>query len=275
MKRSILAALLAVAAASAAVAPLPALAQKSDWSASGNFSLVSDYRFRGISMTYNLPAVQGGFDLGHTAGFYVGTWGSNVGTNSRDRRVPPGAPAGTLPQPTTTYGTFAGGASLEWDFYAGYRFEVTRSVALDLGVIYYAFPGAKDPITLRRFDTTEFYVGASFGNLTAKLNYGLSDHFSLVDSSGAFYVDLGYVFPIGRSTNLVAHVGRQQVKNFDRLNYTDWKLGATTEALGLTWGLSYIGSNAKEAAYTVLNASDGTPKAVGKDTGVLSVGKTF
>lgn len=274
MKRTFVTALCAVSAALAAV-PMTAAAQKSDWSASGNFSVVSDYRFRGISQTNKLPAVQGGFDLGHSAGFYVGTWGSNVGTNDRDVRVPPGSPAGTRPEPTTTAGTFAGGASLEWDFYGGYRFELARNIALDLGVIYYLYPGAKDPITLRRFDTTEFYVGASFGNLTAKLNYALSDFFGLIDSSGSFYVDLGYVFPVGRSTNLVAHVGRQQVKNFDRLNYTDWKVGATTEALSLTWGLAYIGNNAKDAAYTVLNASDSTPKVVSKDTVVVSVGKTF
>lgn len=275
MKRTILAALLAVGAATAAIAPLPAHAQKSDWSASGNFSVVSDYRFRGISQTYNLPAVQGGFDLGHSAGFYFGTWGSNVGTNARDRRVPAGSPPGTLPLPTTTAGTFAGGSSLEIDFYGGYRFEIARNSAIDLGVIYYLYPGAKDPITLRRFDTTEFYIGASFGNLTAKLNYALSDHFGLIDSSGAYYADLGYVQPIGRSTNIVAHVGHQKVNNFSRLDYTDWKLGATTDALSLTWGLAYIGNNAKDAAYTVLNASDGTPKIVSKDTVVLSIGKTF
>ena len=271
MKSTILAAVLCATA----VAPLPALAQKSDWSASGNFSIVSDYRFRGVSQTYNLPAVQGGFDLGHSAGFYVGTWGSNVGTNARDRRVPAGSPPGTLPAPTTTAGTYAGGASLEVDFYAGYRFEIARNTALDIGVIYYLYPGAKDPITLRRFDTTEVYAGLSFGNLTAKINYALSDFFGLIDSSGAYYADLSYVWPVARSTNLVGHVGYQTVNNFDRLDYTDWKVGVTTEAAGMTWGLSYIGTNAKEGAYTVLNASDGTPKQIAKDTVVLSVGKTF
>lgn len=275
MKRNALAALLAAGAITAALAPSQATAQKADWSGSGNFSFVSDYRFRGISQTYNLPSVQGGFDLGHTAGFYVGTWGANVGTNARDRRVPAGSPPGTLPQATTTYGTFAGGASLEWDFYAGYRFEANRSTAIDLGVIYYAYPGAKDPITLRRFDTTEFYVGASIGNLTAKLNYALSDHFGLIDSSGSFYIDLGYTYPIARTTNLVLHVGHQAVKNFDRLDYTDWRIGATTEALSLTWGLAYVDNNAKDAAYTVLNASDGAAKVVSKGTVVLSIGRTF
>ncbi len=274
MKRTFLAAFLAMAAASALIMPSDAAAQRSAWSGSGNFSVVSDYRFRGVSQTYNLPAVQGGFDLGHSAGFYFGTWGSSVGTNVRDRRIPAGSPPGTQPT-TTTAGTFQGGASLELDFYGGYRFELTRNIELDVGVIYYYYPGAKDAISLRRFDTTEFYVGAAFGNLTAKANYAISDFFSLVDSSGAYYVDLGYVYPLGKTTNLVAHVGYQSVKNFSRLNNTDWKLGATTEALGVTWGLAYIGSTAKDDAYTVLNASDGAAKVVAKDTVILSVGKTF
>lgn len=274
MKRTILAAALMLTATGALIAPGDAAAQRSAWSGSGNFSVVSDYRFRGVSQTYNLPAVQGGFDLGHSAGFYFGTWASSVGTHVRDRRIPAGSPPGTQPG-TTAASTFQGGASLELDFYGGYRFEVTRNIELDVGVIYYYYPGAKDAVSLRRFDTTEFYVGAAFGNLTAKLNYSISDFFSLVDSSGAYYVDLGYVYPLGKSTNLVAHVGHQSVKNFSRLNNTDWKLGATTEAVGVTWGLAYIGSTAKDAAYTVINASDGTPKVVAKDTVMLSIGKTF
>lgn len=275
MKRSILAAMLSVCAAAAALAPMAAQAQKADWSGSGNLSLVSDYRFRGVSQTYGLPAVQGGFDLGHSAGFYVGTWGSNVGANDRDRRVPAGSPPGTRPPQTTTAGTFAGGASLEMDFYAGYRFAIARNSTIDIGAIYYLYPGAKDPITLRRFDTTEAYIGASFGNFTAKVNYALSDHFGLIDSSGAFYADLGYVQPVAKATNVVAHVGYQSVKNFSDLAYTDWKLGVTTEAVGITWGLAYIGTNAKERSYTVLNASDSTPKEVAKSTVVFTLGKTF
>jgi hypothetical protein len=67
--------------------------------------------------------------------------------------------------------TFAGGSSLEIDVYAGYRFEIAQH-RLDIGLNYYYHPGAKDPITLRRFDTTEVYIGMSFGNVTPSSTTG-------------------------------------------------------------------------------------------------------
>ena len=56
-------------------AATPAVAQ---YTLTGNVTLVSDYRFRGISQTYAGPAFQGGFDVSHTSGLYLGNWDSNV-----------------------------------------------------------------------------------------------------------------------------------------------------------------------------------------------------
>ena len=42
----------------------------------GNVSLTSDYKFRGISQSDESPAIQGGLDYAHDSGFYVGTWAS-------------------------------------------------------------------------------------------------------------------------------------------------------------------------------------------------------
>lgn len=251
MKRAFFAALLATTAVIPAVAS--AQGARSDWSMSGNVSLVSDYRFRGISQTYKLPAIQGGFDLGHAAGFYVGTWASNVSGNQ-----------------------YSGGAGMEWDFYGGYKLDLARNVLLDMGFIYYFYPGAKTPAPdLRRYDTTEVYAGITWGGLTAKLNYSISDAFGAVDSSGSYYGDITYVYTIGKSTNLIGHVGHAAFKNYGPLDYTDYKLGVTTDALGVTWGLAYIGNNADDDLYNVRHASDNALKSVSKDTVVLSVGKVF
>jgi uncharacterized protein (TIGR02001 family) len=59
-------------AAAAAPAPTP------DWTITGNAGLFSDYRFRGISQTDKKPAFQGGFDVAHSSGFYLGNWNSNI-----------------------------------------------------------------------------------------------------------------------------------------------------------------------------------------------------
>ena len=45
--------------------------------------------FRGISQTAGKPAVQGGFDVGHSSGFYLGTWASNVSWLAGLRRLQP------------------------------------------------------------------------------------------------------------------------------------------------------------------------------------------
>ena len=79
--RSTLAALaiasLLPAAALAQTTPAAAAAPESEFTFTGNLGLYSQYVFRGISQTNEKPAVQGGFDLGHKSGFYVGTWASN------------------------------------------------------------------------------------------------------------------------------------------------------------------------------------------------------
>src|SRR5258707_15465698 len=44
----------------------------------GGATLVSDYRFRGISQTDKRPAIQGTFSISHTSGFYATVWGSSI-----------------------------------------------------------------------------------------------------------------------------------------------------------------------------------------------------
>jgi len=77
MKKLMTAALI-ISAASLGTVSLPAMAVE----ASGNVTLATDYRFRGISQGDRSPAIQGGFDLGWDSGFYAGTWASNTPTAS-------------------------------------------------------------------------------------------------------------------------------------------------------------------------------------------------
>ena len=83
---------------------------------SANVTFASDYRFRGISQTENDFALQGGFDVSHESGFYIGTWASNL----------------------SGWGTF-GGSNTELDLYGGFATDI-GSVAVDTGVIWYVFP---------------------------------------------------------------------------------------------------------------------------------------
>src|SRR5690606_36938570 len=54
------------------------LAGESDFTISANVALTSQYRFRGIMQSNNKPAVQGGFDISHSSGFYIGNCNSSI-----------------------------------------------------------------------------------------------------------------------------------------------------------------------------------------------------
>ena len=87
---------------------------------SGSATLTTDYRFRGVSQSDEGMAVQGGFTLSHSSGFYAGAWGSNL----------------------SGWGTF-GGANMELDLYAGYKLPVGEGT-LDLGGTWYMYPSGAD-----------------------------------------------------------------------------------------------------------------------------------
>jgi uncharacterized protein (TIGR02001 family) len=231
-----------------------------------NVAVVSDYRFRGISQTYGKPAIQGGFDYAHSSGFYVGNWNSSVSGVQ-------------YPQ----------GASLEMDFYGGYKFEPIKDVGVDVGLYYYYYPGAKVAGTGESFDNGEIYVAGSWKWFSAKYSYGVTDYFGLNNttasgyaftalpangnSKGSGYLDLNANFEVYEKTTLNLHVGHQYVKNYGALSYTDYKAGIARDFGFATLGLAIIGTDADSNFYTASNGN-GTKK-LGDTTAVLSISKTF
>ena len=104
--------LVAVAAAPAAAADLGA-----GFGVNGGATVVSDYRFRGISQTNRRFAVQGTFSISHSSGFYGTVWGSSI-----DDYV-------------------ANGSDTELDLIIGYK-KSFGSTTIDGGVLYYYYPGS-------------------------------------------------------------------------------------------------------------------------------------
>lgn len=113
--RGLLAATLVVGCGMAAA---PAFADETDPPAevtvTGNVALVTDYRFRGISLSAGDPAIQGSINLNHSSGLYAGVWGSSL-------------------EDTPVYG------SLETDFYAGWTGAVGDGLTADVGMTYYVY----------------------------------------------------------------------------------------------------------------------------------------
>src|ERR1700722_8626393 len=108
MKKLFLAAAIATTLFAGAAGVARAEDAKPDNDVSYNVSVVSDYRYRGISQTTLDPALQGGADyVNNPTGFYAGTWLSTIHW-------------------ITDQG---GDAHAEWDLYGGKRGDITKDIS--------------------------------------------------------------------------------------------------------------------------------------------------
>ena len=248
------------AQAQTAPAPAPAAAEVKPvepYTITGNFGIYSQYIFRGLTQTDRKPAFQGGFDLATPGGFYAGTWGSNISW-------------------LHDAGVVDHGASLEWDFYGGYKYAFNDDWGMDVGVLQYWYPGDYlEGVT--KPNTTELYIAGNWKWVSLKYSHAVSNTFGIPDSHNSWYLDLSANYPLTESWTLNTHVGRQEYKgqtngfnNGDNLNYTDWKVGVTYAAAGgWNFGAYYTDSTAKDAGYTLAGRN------IGKATGTAFVQKTF
>lgn len=262
-----------VFAQSAAPATAPAATETPSYTLTGNIAAVSDYRFRGISQSYRLPAVQAGFDFTLANGLYLGNWNSSVSGNS-----------------------YNNGASLEIDLYGGYRFEPVKDLTADVGFLYYLYPGANlnispGVLSNKKYDNAEIYAGLTHGPFNAKISYALTDYFGLNgqtasyayftalgdhgSSEGTAYIELNYTLDLGNKLSVGAHLGHTAVRHYSELSYTDAKVSVNKEWFGINFGAAVVASDAKQAYYRIANTGGNSPKHVGTTTLVLSAGKTF
>ena len=201
--------------------------EESGFEFSANAALTTDYRFRGVSLSAGDPAIQGGFDIAHSSGFYIGTWGSSIE---------------------------GGGAfgELELDIYAGWGGDVAEGVAFDIGLLYYTYPTDGDDL----FDDYnvnywEPYASLGFSIGPASATVGVAyawEQASLGDEDNLYlYTDLEAGLP-GSPLTLSAHLGYTDGVLAPPLlagalddTGLDWSLGASAEVGGFSIGVAYIG----------------------------------
>jgi uncharacterized protein (TIGR02001 family) len=249
----------------------PALAQDSPHSLSANVGLFSQYVFRGTAQTAGKPALQGGFDYGHSSGLYLGTWASNI----------------SWLQDFAAYNR----SSLEWDFYGGFK-KGFGDFYIDVGTLYYYYPGRVNPGFFKA-DTWEIYAGAGWKFLGLKYSYSLKDYFGARPNAnadrtrGTGYLDFFVDYPIGETgLSVNAHYGVLKVKNdgtqalATEVSYNDWKIGAAyTVPSGtlkdLQVGIYYTDTDVKKTPAGTSFWVDGTAYDTAKPAVVAYVKKTF
>jgi len=194
-----------LAAAFASATPASAHDLGGGFTINGGATVVSDYRFRGISQTDRRFAVQGTMTLGHASGFYATVWGSSI-----DEYV-------------------AAGSDQEIDVSAGWR-RTFGNTTIDVGVLYYYYPNAEAIIPGYDSDFIEPYASIShvFGPVTAKatVNYAPSQS----------------ALSVGAGNEVSGHVGHSFGPSFLTIGneYTDWNAGVSYTTGPLTVGLQYV-----------------------------------
>lgn len=262
----------AAVAVAAGTATTPVVAQDSPHSLSANIGLFSQYIFRGTSQTTGEPAVQGGIDYANANGIYVGTWASNVSW-------------------LQDFGAYTR-SSMEWDFYGGWKKDFGNDVSIDLGTIYYYYPG-KVNAGFWDADTWELYAGIGWKFLGFKYSYALTDYFgarpspSQAKTDGTQYFDFYANYAFGDSGFAInAHYGILDVKNDGsqaagtEASYNDWKIGVTyVVPSGLVkdfeFGAYYTDTDVKNNAAGTSFWVDGTGYNTAKAAFVAYVKKSF
>jgi uncharacterized protein (TIGR02001 family) len=178
--------------------------------------MTNDYIYRGYSQTEGDFAIQGGLDMAHSSGFYVGAWGSNV---------------------TLAFTDDDGvdhNSSVEVDFYGGFAGEFGNSMfSYDVGFLYYAYPGSQSEA---KFDFYELglTLGADFGPATVSVAAWWSPDF-FGGIGNALHVPIGIEVPIpigdgpvtlSTSAN-VAFNKYFDVDPADDNTYINWDIGLT------------------------------------------------
>jgi uncharacterized protein (TIGR02001 family) len=188
-----------------------------------NVSVTSDYVFRGVSLSDNGPAIQGGVDW-TSEHFYAGGWASSV-----------------------TEG-------VELDVYGGFT-PTLGPLQWDIGAVAYFYPGADDDDA--EFDYVEYLVTAALP-VTEQLTVSAGVYFA-PDNYGntgeAPYYELNAEFQPMEALLVSGAFGNQTIENPDGADggageddYNTWNFGGTYAFHGFSLDLRYHDTDIDEGS---------------------------
>jgi len=205
-------------AISAIAMSAPAFAQEAAEEAAGPVTLtggvavVSDYRFRGVSLSDKDFAVQPYLTVKHESGLYVGTWASNLADNAGD--------------------------DVEVDLYAG--FAGGEDLTYDISATYYVYPGVSS------FNYLELTgkLGSTVGPATVGVQLSYVPSQDNTGNNDNIYFGTNAAIAIPNSPiSIVGTMGIEDGAFTAGSEKVDWSLGLTAAVSGFTLGVSYVDAN--------------------------------
>lgn len=178
----------------------------------GGVAVVSDYRFRGVSLSDKDFALQPYLTVKHESGLYAGVWASNIADNAGD--------------------------DLEVDLYAG--FSGGEELTYDIGATYYLYPGVSS------FNYVEFTgkLGSTIGPATlgVQLSYVPSQD-NTGNQDNIYYATNATIALPDSPISIVGSMGIEDGAFSGGDEKVDWSLGLTAAVSGFTLGASYVDTN--------------------------------
>ena len=207
---------------------------------SGSATLVSDYRYRGVSLSRNNPAAQVAVAYDDASGWYGGAFASTVQL-------------------------FIPSRELQLISFAGYASRTPSGVTWEAGADYSVVTG---PFS---YSYPEVFVGLASENLSARLYYA-PRYFG--QDSNVIYGEINAAAPLRDSVRLVAHAGAlrsssdgaygQQPKH----HVFDVSVGVAADFDPFNVQLSWVGISSANALYPVT-----APRS--KNGAVLTLSRSF
>lgn len=215
-------------------AATPAMAQDDDGlglTITGTATVVSDYRFRGISQSSEDFAIQGGFTATHESGFYAGVWGSSI--------------------------SFAQGTEI--DAIGGFSHELIPGLTGDVGFTYYIYPNKTLGLTANEIIEPYASLSGTVGPVWGKVGIAYAPkqeaYLSAVQNrkfdNTYLWGDAAVSIP-NTPLKVTGHVGytangylRDALNDgvTSRNHYLDFGLGATASYKALTFGVNFVSTD--------------------------------
>jgi uncharacterized protein (TIGR02001 family) len=188
---------------------------------SGSVSAVSNYRYRGVSLSHNDPAAQAALAYDDAQGWFAGALASTV----------------RIGNPTAN--------EVQGVFFAGYAYTMPFGATVESGIVYSGFTGPTS------YAYPEVMLGATYDRVNVRMHYSANYYGGGAD---AFYGELNTAHRLFEHVQAVAHVGALWTSAGDvygnRLDTVyDARVGVVFDFQRFTVQMSWTGISQAKAGY--------------------------